>query len=363
MSARWHDLVATVEGWPPLVSSLALLAGAVVGALLLYRLGVAAMGLVARRIDGLDRDRFVQHCATPTQLLMVLISVRIASATGLVDVPEALRHAITVGLIASTGWLGTRVTRVLEHVLVARLRMDAADNLAARRLHTQLRFLGRLIVVGIVIVTTSAILLSFENLRQLGAGLLTSAGIAGIVIGFAAQKTVGNLIAGFQIAFTQPIRTDDVVIVEGEWGRIEEITLTYVVVCIWDLRRLVVPIGYFIEHPFQNWTRTSADLLGTVFLHLDYRVPVDEVRLELQRILAESPHWDGELWRVHVTDAGEQSVQVRALMSAANSNDAWELRCEVREKLVTYFQEHHPEALPRLRAELESPPTSPAPRG
>ena len=353
MSAQWHELWATVESWPPPIATLIVLAGSVAASLVLYRVIVAVMQPIARRVDSTAHDGFVEHCGTPTQLLMSLIAIRIASATSLDDVPEAAARAITVSVIAATGWLGTRLTRVIEHVILARLRMDEADNLAARKLHTQLRFLGRMAIVVIAIVTASAILLSFDDLRQLGTGLLTSAGIAGIGIGFAAQKTVGNLIAGFQIAFTQPIRTDDVVIVEGEWGRIEEITLTYVVVRIWDLRRLVVPIGYFIEHPFQNWTRTSADLLGTVYLRLDYRVSIEEVRAELQRILAASPHWDGQLWRVHVTDAGERSIEVRALVSAANSDAAWELRCEVREKLLTYFQEHHPDALPRIRAEIE----------
>jgi small-conductance mechanosensitive channel len=354
--ARWQELLATVERWPPPIATLILLACAVLIALLLYRVAVAVMRPIARRFDSLAHEAFIEHCGTPTQLLMVLIGARIVSGSGIGNFPGWATHTILVGVIAATGWLGTRLTRVLEHVALARLRIDAADNLEARKIHTQLRFVGRLVVVGIVILTASAILLSFDGLRQLGAGLLTSAGIAGIVIGLAAQKTVGNLIAGFQIAFTQPIRTDDVVIVEGEWGRIEEITLTYVVVRIWDLRRLVVPISYFIERPFQNWTRTSADLLGTVFLRLDYRVPVEEIRQELQRILAASPHWDGVLWRVHVTEAGERSIEVRALVSAANSDAAWELRCEVREKLVTYLQQHHPEALPRIRAELETAP-------
>lgn len=359
MSDRWNGLVATVASWPSPIPTLIALACAVVGALLLYRVGLVVLRPLARRVDVVAQDRLVAYCGTPTQVLLSLIAVRIVLGTGLGDVPESVARTITVGIIASTGWLAARLTRSIERVIMARLRMDDADNLEARKRHTQLRFLGQLVVVVIAIVTASAILLSFENLRQLGAGLLTSAGIAGIVIGFAAQKTVGNLIAGFQIAFTQPIRTDDVVVVEGEWGRIEEITLTYVVVRIWDLRRLVVPIGYFIEHPFQNWTRTSADLLGTVYLRLDYRVPVEAVREELQRILAASPHWDGELWRVHVTDAGEHCVEVRALMSAANSDAGWELRCEVREKLLAYFQEHHPDALPRFRAEITT--ASPAP--
>ena len=194
----------------------------------------------------------------------------------------------------------------------------------------------------------------FESFRQLGAGLLASAGVLGIIVGFAAQKTLGNLLAGVQIAITQPIRVDDVVVVEGEWGRIEEITLTYVVVRIWDLRRLVLPISYFIEKPFQNWTRTSASILGTVFLHLDYTVPVGAVREELERLVQQSTYWDGEVVRLHVTNTTERTMELRALVSAANSSDAFELRCELREQLVAFLQAHHPGSLPRLRATVEA---------
>ena len=263
--------------------------------------------------------------------------------------------ATTVAVILSVGWLATRLVRVLEESVNAQLGLDQPDNLRARRIHTQIRFLRRLVSFAIVILTGGAILMSFEPLRQLGTGLLASAGVAGVVIGFAAQRTVGNLIAGFQIAFTQPIRNDDVVIVEGEWGKIEEITLTYVVVRIWDDRRLVVPISYFIENPFQNWTRVSADLLGSVFLHVDYRASIDALRAELQRLLEASSHWDGRVSVVHVTGAGPQTLEVRALMSAKDSSEAWELRCEVREGLVRYLQERHPAWLPRVRAEVGPP--------
>jgi small-conductance mechanosensitive channel len=173
------------------------------------------------------------------------------------------------------------------------------------------------------------------------------------VIGFAAQKTLGNLLAGIQIAITQPIRIDDVVVVEGEWGRIEEITLTYVVVRIWDLRRLVLPIGYFLEKPFQNWTRVSADVLGTVYLVVDYTVPVDEIRAQLERIVRESNLWDRKVCGVQVTDASERGIEVRALVSAADSSKAWDLRCEVREKLIAFLQQNYPGSLPRVRAEIQ----------
>ena len=183
--------------------------------------------------------------------------------------------------------------------------------------------------------------------------MIASAGVAGIVVGFAAQKSLGTLLAGIQIALTQPVRIDDVVIVEGEWGRIEEITLTYVVVRIWDLRRLVVPITYFIEKPFQNWTRTSADILGSVFLHVDYGVPVDALRKELTRILEASPNWDRKVNVLQVTDAKERTLELRALASSSDASRSWDLRCEVREKLVAFVQANYPGSLPRLRATVD----------
>jgi small-conductance mechanosensitive channel len=195
-------------------------------------------------------------------------------------------------------------------------------------------------------------LMTFPKVQQLGTTILASAGIIGIVVGMAAQRTIGNFIAGLQIAFTQPIRLDDVVIVENEWGRIEEITLTYVVVKIWDLRRLIVPITYFIEKPFQNWTRTSADILGTVYIYVDYTVPVDSIREQLQKILNESELWDKKVCVLQVTNATERTVELRALMSAPDASTAWSLRCQVREKLIDFIRENYPHALPKLRAEL-----------
>jgi small-conductance mechanosensitive channel len=195
-------------------------------------------------------------------------------------------------------------------------------------------------------------LMTFEKVRQLGTTILASAGIIGIIFGIAAQRTIGTFIAGLQIAFTQPIRIDDVVIVENEWGRIEEITLTYVVVRIWDLRRLIVPITYFIEKPFQNWTRVTADILGAVYIHVDYTVPVEAVRAELQKILKEAQLWDGKVCVLQVTNTSEQAIELRALMSAADASTAWSLRCYVREKLVEFIQKNYPDSLPKLRASL-----------
>jgi small-conductance mechanosensitive channel len=197
--------------------------------------------------------------------------------------------------------------------------------------------------------------MSFATVRRIGAGLLTSAGIASVIVGFAAQRSLSNLLAGFQIAFTQPIRIDDVLVVEGEWGRVEEITFTNVILKIWDERRLVLPLGYFIEKPFQNWTRSSSQLLGTVFLYVDYTIPVEAIRTELARIVAGTPRWDGRVATVQVTDVKEHTLELRALVSAADASTAFDLRCEVREKLVTFIQANYPECLPKTRAIVEGP--------
>jgi small-conductance mechanosensitive channel len=212
--------------------------------------------------------------------------------------------------------------------------------------------------VLIVLLALSMILLTFPNVRQIGTSLLASAGVAGLALGFAAKPVLGNLIAGLQIALTQPIRLDDVVIIENEWGRIEEITGTYVVVKIWDERRLVVPLNWFMENPFQNWTRTSSKLIGTVFLWVDYSLPLEPLREELKRICAGAPEWDGWVCLLQVTDANEKAMQLRALVSSADSPLSWDLRCRVREGLIAFVQANYPQSLPRLRAELEQPPLS-----
>ncbi len=264
-----------------------------------------------------------------------------------------LSHIILISLISSTGWFLTGLINAARETFLSHYDTGVKDNLNARRIYTQTRVVENVVDVIIFFITAALVLMTFDKVRQLGASLLASAGVIGIVIGFAAQKTLGNFIAGLQIAFTQPIRLDDVVIVENEWGWIEEITLTYVVVRIWDLRRLVLPISYFIEKPFQNWTRTSADILGSVYLYADYTVPVKELRSELTRILNESSHWDKKVNVLQVTGAKEQTIEIRALMSAENSPTAWTLRCEVREKLLEFLQERFPGSLPRTRIELK----------
>lgn len=290
-----------------------------------------------------------------SRLLPVLALILAAPALAVSPALESIfRNGASLTLIAMVAFVLFQVVEAVSTLVLREHRLEAADNLQARAIHTQVMVLRKVAVSVIAIFTLASMLMVFESVRQFGASILASAGVAGIIIGFAAQKSIATLLAGFQIAITQPIRVDDVVIVEGEWGRIEDVTLTYVVVQIWDLRRLIVPIGYFIEQPFQNWTRTGSELLGTVFLYVDYNVPIDALRRELTRILETSKNWDGKVNGLQVTDSKERTLEVRALASAADASLAWDLRCEVREKLVDFLQRNHPGSLPRLRASFET---------
>lgn len=336
--------------WPTSVLSLAVLA-----ALACHLVIVIVLSHFARRSASKLDDVLLRHLRHPVRWIMVAVAFRLALDP--LDLPDGVRNlalmVFGLSFISLIAWLLIRAVYILNDVVTLRFQVDVKDNLRARKIHTQLRVLRQILVIVIVVIASASILMTFPKVRQLGTAILASAGIIGIVVGLAAQKTIGTIIAGLQIAFTQPIRLDDVVIVEGEWGRIEEITLTYVVVRIWDLRRLIVPITYFIETPFQNWTRTSADILGTVFLYVDHTVPIDAVRAELQKILDASEAWDRKVCVLQVTNTSERAVELRALMSAADASLAWNLRCEVREKLVEFIRRDYPHALPRLRAELE----------
>ncbi len=251
-----------------------------------------------------------------------------------------------LALIAVGTWLAIRIIIIFEKVFLDQLDLNKANNLQERRLYTKVKFIKRLIVILILVLAVSLLLLSFQRGREFGLGLLTSAGIVSVIVGFAAQKTIGNLLAGIQIAFTQPIKIEDAVIVEGEWGTIEEINLTYVVVKIWDLRRMVLPITYFIEKPFQNWTRNDSSVIGTVYFYLSYHTPVETLRTHLNTILAENPLWDGITSALQVTDTRDQYIVVRAIMSARNAPNAFDLRCMVREQVIQFIQSDYPEALP-----------------
>jgi len=257
-----------------------------------------------------------------------------------------VRHLLSISMIAIIAWVAIVGVRILRQILLNRYDIEQKDNLRARKVYTPFRLLESIVISVIILVTFGVALMTFEKIRQIGLSLLASAGIAGILLVLAAQKIIGAVLAGFQIAITQPIRIEDVVIVKGEWGWIEEITLTYVVVRIWDKRRLILPTTYFIEQPFENWTRVSADIMGTVYIYTDYSVPFDALREELTRLLEAHKLWDGEVNTLVVTDAKERSVEVRALMSAVDSPSLWALRTEVREKLIAFIRDNYRENLP-----------------
>jgi small-conductance mechanosensitive channel len=260
---------------------------------------------------------------------------------------------LEVGLTVCFAGVLIALVRIAEDYVSHRYDYSKANNLRERRILTQLQFIRNVVVLVIIMVTVAIVLLSFENMRKIGAGMLTGVGVGGIIIGFAAQKSLGNLLAGFQIAFTQPIRIDDALVVEGEFGKVEEITLTYVVLNIWDQRRLILPINYFIEKPFQNWTRTSSDLIGAVYLYVDYSLPIEPLRKEVTRLLSLTKLWDGRVNNLAVTDASKETIELRVLVSAQNSGDTFDLRCYIRERLVMFLQQNYPNSLPQHRIVLD----------
>lgn len=343
------------EAWRELAINGGLVIGAILVAHIVHRVAYTAARRMAGRTTGITDNALVTHSRRPARaIFMVFALFLIVPNLGIpVDTTASIQHLLSLALTAAVGWLAIGMTGVITEVITARYDITAADNLEARQMHTRARVIRRILVAVIMVITMSIMLMSIPSIRQIGVTLFASAGVAGLVIGMAARPALSNLIAGVQLAMTQPIRIDDVVIVENEWGWVEEIRSTYVVVRIWDLRRLVVPLSYFLEHPFQNWTRQTSDILGTVFLYADYTVPVGAVREELHRVLQTSDLWDKKVWGLQVTDAKENTVELRALMSAATSGRAWDLRCYVREAMLDFLQREYPESLPRVRAELD----------
>lgn len=320
--------------------------------LFLHALATAIVGrLVARRAEP---HIFLARTLRPLRLLLPTLALQAVWANAPADYPwlETLRHSTLLLNIAAVTWLAVALLVAVRDIVALRFPADVQDNLQARRILTQTNILMRTLSGVAIVLGFSSGLMTFPDVRQIGASLIASAGLAGLVVGFAAKPVLGNIIAGLQIAMTQPIRIDDVLIVEGEWGRVEEITGAYVVVKIWDERRMVVPLQWFIEHPFQNWTRKTAHIIGTVFLWTDYRMPVEPLRRELESICGSAPEWDGEVCIMQVTDAAEHAMQLRALVSSQDSGLNWDLRCRVREGLIAFVQREFPEALPRLRAEM-----------
>ncbi|MBW8830229.1 MAG: mechanosensitive ion channel family protein [Burkholderiales bacterium] len=306
-----------------------------------------------------------QRCDRPTQLLLPVVALQLAlqglpaNLPGLVE----LEHLNGILTIAAVTWLATAAIRGVANGVLLLHPSEVVDNLAARRVQTQTRVLSRIASGTVLIAGLAFALMTFPRARQIGASLLASAGVAGLIAGIAARSVFSNLLAGLQIALAQPIRIDDVLIVEGEWGRVEEITATYVVLKVWDERRLIVPLGWFIDHPFQNWTRRSAEILGTVFLWVDYTLPVDALRHEAQRLCEASPNWDRRVCAVQVTDASDRAMQVRILVSSAASGPNFDLRCELREGLIAFVQREFPLALPQLRGRVEQTAHGTVPNG
>lgn len=289
----------------------------------------------------------------PLRLFLCLIGVRIAVAltTENSGWRTNVDHILLIALIASAAWLAVACLMIIEALMLTHFSVDVADNRHARRLRTQV-ILGRRIGIALVVILALGIsLLTFPDVRALGAGILASAGLVSIVAGLAVQSALVNVFAGLQLAFTDAVRVDDVVVVQKEWGRIEEITLTYVVVHIWDDRRLILPSTYFTTTPFENWTRRRSEVMGTVEFDLDWRAPVEAMRSELKTLLADTQLWDERVGVLQVTDATSGFVRVRILVSAADSAALFDLRCLIREELVSFLQQHYPQALPHMRWE------------
>lgn len=356
ITANWHYWV-----WSAVVI------GAAAGvALAIHAMLYSAARKLAAKSSGVVDESAIRHSSAPMRLMLPALAV-FAVLPGVplpANVISFSRHLLALVLIANAAWLLIALLWVIEDVLAGKYQLDAAG-LQARRIRTQTLVLRRIAVIIIVAIALSMALMTFPTVWNIGASIFASAGAAGLLAGMAARSTLSNLLAGVQIALTEPIRLEDAVIVEGEFGWIEEIRSTYVVVRIWDLRRLVLPLSYFIEKPFQNWTRNATALLGTVYLYVDYGVPVDVIRAELTNTVKSSPLWDGRVDGLQVTNASERTLELRAVVSAADSGKLWDLRCLVRERLVGFLQRQYPGTLPRVRTEissrLEQPMPQPAP--
>ncbi|MGB7137343.1 MAG: mechanosensitive ion channel domain-containing protein [Acidobacteriaceae bacterium] len=343
---NWHGLL-----WSGVFLAIAIVAALIVRAIIFWMLR-----RFTRSHGHLVGHSLVQHGEGPTRWIFPLLAV-LCVLPGL-PLPHllmvALEHIAGIGLIAAMAWLIILLVDVTADVVSGRYRVDVADNLMARRIQTQFQMLHHIIVVLVIFVALAISLMTFHDIQRLGDSLLASAGLASLVVGLAMKGTLSNLVAGVQIAFTQPFRIEDAVVIEGNWGWIEEIGTMYVTVRIWDLTRLVIPLSWFLDNTFQNWTRTSADLLAHCYIYVDYTIPVEALREELRRTCESTRLWSGKVCVLQVSDLFQNVMQLRALMDARNSSDAWDLRCLVREKLIDFIQKEYPGSLPRYRGELET---------
>ena len=332
-------------------------------ALVVHRAGAALVSRITRHT--VIASAVARRCWRPLRVVLPVLalqSVWQAAPDHLAFIAQ-VRHGNALLLIASLTWLCLRALSGLAQGVATQHSVDMADNLNARRIQTQTRLLVRAASVVVLLAGLALMLMTFPGARQIGASLLASAGVVGIVAGIAARPVFSNLIAGLQLALAQPLRLDDVLVLQGEWGRVEEITGTYVVLKLWDERRLVVPLQWFIENPFQNWTRSSARITGTVMLWVDYRMPLAPLREAAQRACEAAPEWDRRLCLLQVVEAGERSMQLRVLVTSGDSGSNWDLRCKVREALVYFMQREYPQYLPLTRAELAGMPSAQATSG
>lgn len=351
------DIAVRLEhifGWvPQWVVGLGLIVGAILVALVVHSI---ALRLI-RRVLGPNNSvaaMLLDRTSGPTRLALCLAGVALVLPLApLNDVlRQTLSHFFGVAVIALIGWISIRATEMVSARYLDKFRLDVAENFLARKHVTQVRVFKRVTDTLIVIIVVSTALMTFDSVRQYGVSLFASAGAAGLILGLAARPLLSNLIAGVQIAITQPIRIEDAVIIENEWGWVEDIASTYVVIRLWDWRRMVVPLSYFIERPFQNWTRDAQSLIGAILLHVDYSADVPRIRERLEQIAKECRLWDGAVVNLQVTDSHPRSIELRALVSARNAPQSWDLRCEIREKLLAFIRDEMPEALPRDRAIL-----------
>jgi len=353
---HWQGLMADIDrmfGWiPSWFIGLSLVAGAILLALSFYRIAKWLLNRAfGTRLPLLSV--FIERTSGPAQLALCLAAVALVLPLAPLDdtIRTPMMRLFVVAVIALIGWISIRIVDMSAARYLQNFR-DVTENFVARKHVTQVRVFKRVTDTIIVIITVSTALMTFDSVRQYGVSLFASAGAAGIIVGLAARPLLSNLIAGLQIAITQPIRIEDAVIIENEWGWVEDIASTYVVIRLWDWRRMVVPLSYFIEKPFQNWTRDTASLIGVIALHVDYRADVPRIRRWLEEAVKQSKLWDGAVVNLQVIDADSRTIELRALVSARNAPQSWDLRCEIREKLVAFIRDEMPEALPRDRAIL-----------
>jgi small-conductance mechanosensitive channel len=353
ISAKFDQLF----GWVPLwFIGLAIVAGAIIAALFVHNIAIR----VTRHMLGTRFPigmLFLDKTAGPSRLALCLAAV--AFVLPLAPLNDVLRQQLSrffaVAVIALIGWLSIRAVDMAAARYLMKFRLDVDENFLARKHVTQVRVFKRVIDTLIIIIAISTALMTFESVRQYGVSLFASAGAAGLIVGLAARPLLSNLIAGVQIAITQPIRIEDAVIIENEWGWVEDIASTYVVIRLWDWRRMVVPLSYFIERPFQNWTRDAQSLIGAIILHVDYSADVPRIRQKLEEVAQESKLWDGAVVNLQVIETHPRTIELRALVSARNAPQSWDLRCEIREKLLAFIKQEMPEAFPRERATISPP--------